>query len=212
MNRKTSGAILLTLLALSICFLAAADSSSAASTFGLPPPASNLGRLAATVPIVVGAGLHGNGALNQPTRIEIYDYVRANPGVHFRGICDGLGLSVGVVQYHLDLLEHAGLISSYIDGANKRYFEAGAYSQADMKLISISRHQTTAEILNILVHGSAVHRDIAQALGISSQALTWQMNQLRAAGLISAEKVGVNVNYCLKDAAAVGRALDLTKN
>jgi predicted transcriptional regulator len=65
-----------------------------------------------------------------------------------------------------------------------------------MRLTCLMRHGTAAQILLILAqNGPTLHRDIASSLNISSQALTWQMNQLKTAGLISAEKIGVNVLY-----------------
>jgi predicted transcriptional regulator len=154
---------------------------------------------------VVGANVHNNNAqpLDQPTRLEIYNCIKDNPGVHFRGICGKLGLSVGIIQYHLSVLEHVGLITSYNDGQNKRYFERSAVTKTDVKLISLMRHNTTAQILTALAKNpSVLHRDLAKCLGISSQALTWHMNQIKKAGLISAEKVGVNVKYCFSDADA----------
>jgi predicted transcriptional regulator len=152
---------------------------------------------------MIGAGLRGNSAppLNQPTRREIYNFLKENPGVHFRGICETLGLSVGEAQYHLEVLEQVGLIKAYTDGQNKRYFESNVFKKSDLQLISLLRHDTAAKILVILAqNGSALHRDIACCLGISSQALTWQMNQLKNAGLVNAEKTGVNVRYNLTDA------------
>jgi len=199
------------LLALSISFAVTTAEPNVFPDFGVQH--NNLQRLTASVPIVVGAGLHGNSTLplDQPTRLEINDFIKTNPGVHFRGICDGLGLFVGVVQYHLSVLEHAGLVMSYSDGQNKRFFEADAFTQPDMKLISLVRHETTGKILTILSQNpSALHRDIAQSLGISSQALSWQMNHLKKAGLITAEKAGVNVEYTLNNADAVKGALNLT--
>jgi hypothetical protein len=47
---------------------------------------------------------------------------------------------------------------------------------------------------------------------VSSQALSWQMNQLKKAGVVNAEKIGVNVVYSLKDTNAVRIALELTNN
>ena len=120
---------------------------------------------------------------------------------------------MGVVQYHLSVLERAGFITGYSDGQNKRYFEASVFTQADMKLISLVRHETAAKILATLCeNGSALHRDIACSLGVSSQALTWQMNQLKKTGLINAEKAGVNVEYSLNDANAIRLVLNLTSN
>jgi len=203
------------MLAFSVSFAAVANTANVLPDLGRVQHVDNLQRLTISVPIVIGASLHSNSTplLDQPTRLEINNFVKNNPGVHFRGICDGLGLSVGVVQYHLSVLDRAGFITGYSDGQNKRYFEANVFTQTDMKLISLMRHETTAEILTILSQNpSALHRDIACSLGVSSQALTWQMNQLKKTGLINSEKVGVNVKYSLNDANVIKLILNLTSN
>jgi predicted transcriptional regulator len=215
LNRKVALTILLAMLMLSVCFTAAASTSNILSSFTGVQHVDNLQRLTVSVPIVFGASLHNNSTplLDQPTRLEINNFVKSNPGVHFRGICDGLGLSVGVVQYHLSLLERAGFITGYSDGQNKRFFEAGVFAQSDMKLISLVRHETAAKILAILSQTpSVLHRDLACSLGVSSQALTWQMNQLKKTGLINAEETGVNVKYSVNDANAIKLILNLTNN
>jgi len=215
LNRKVALTILLAMLTLSVCLTVAVSTSNMISPFTGVQHVDNLKQMSASVPIVLGATLHNNSAqpLNQPTRIEINNFIKSNPGVHFRGICDALGLSVGVVQYHLSVLERAGFITGYTDGQNKRYFEHSAFTQTDMKLISLVRHETTAKILTTLSqNSSALHKDIARSLGVSSQALTWQMNQLKKTGLINAEKTGINVKYSLNDANAIKLILNLTNN
>ncbi len=212
MDKKTALAILLVALFLSVAFTASATTQTMQLPLGDMQQVEKIEQLTVVVPVAVGAGVHGNPSLlDQPTRLEINNYIKSNPGTHFRGICDGLGLSVGVVQYHLYVLEGGGYITSISDGQNKRFFQAGAFTQQEVALISLARHQTAADILTLLSQNpSMLHRDIAASLGISSQALTWQMNQLKKAGLINAEKEGVNVRYSLTDVEAVKVALDLT--
>jgi predicted transcriptional regulator len=124
-NQKTAFAILLIVLALSVTSLAASASTVfppvSAHAF---PNAVGHAQLTLSSVLVISTSLHGNSSLEQPTRLEIYNYVKANPGIHFRGLCNGLSLSVGVVQYHIGVLEHAGLLTAYKDGQNKRYFES----------------------------------------------------------------------------------------
>jgi len=214
LNRKAALTILLIMLTISISFAAAANIPNGLPDLGRVQHVDNLHQLTFSVPIVLGASLHSNSTppLNQPTRIEINNFIKSNPGVHFRGICDSLGLSVGVVQYHIGVLERAGFITGYTDGQNKRFFEH-TFTQTDMKLISLVRHETTAKILTTLSqNGSTLHKDIARSLGVSSQALTWQMNQLKKTGLINAEKTGINVKYSLNDANAIKLILNLTNN
>jgi len=215
LNRKAALTILLIMLTISISFAAAANIPNGLPDLSRVQHVDNLHQLTVSIPIVLGASLHSNSTppLNQPTRIEINNFIKSNSGVHFRGICDSLGLSVGVVQYHLSVLERAGFITGYAYGQNKRYFEASVFTNTDMKLISLVRHETTAKILTTLSqNSSAIHKDIARSLGVSSQALTWQMNQLKKTGLINAEKKGINVKYRLNDANAIKRILNLTNN
>jgi predicted transcriptional regulator len=215
LNNKTAIAILLMTLAVSVTFFTVASTQSLQPTFsGVPQHLGGAKGLTVSVPLFVGAGLQGNSSLlNQPTRHQIYDYITDNPGVHFRGICENLNLSIGVVQYHIYTLERSGCISGFNDGQNKRFFQAGEFTQEQMKLISLARHTTAAQILTMLTQNATMlHRDIAANLGVSSQALTWQMNQLKKADLISAQKESVNVKYALIDAQTVKSALNFVKN
>lgn len=207
-NQKTVLAVFLVVLALSVAFSAVTS-----STLFPPAPVQSFPdvdghvQLTLSSALVIGTSLNGNSSLEQPTRLEIYNYVNANPGIHFRGICNGLNLSIGVVQYHLGVLEHAGLIIAYDDGQNKRYFESTVDS-SDVALLSLLRHETAGKILfSLSQNNSVLHRDLACGLGISSQALSWQMNHLKKTGLICAEKEGVNVRYSLNPNASENKTL-----
>jgi predicted transcriptional regulator len=209
-------------VALSACLILLAFSLSlvtiAYAQSNLPhlPPTQNAGdshRFIFSMPLMLGAGLHNNsGSLNQPTRLEIYNYVKNNPGIHFRGICNNLELSIGVVQYHLNVLTHAGLLSVYNDGQCRRYFEPNTYATTDMKIISLLRHDTARKILTVLSENSPIlHKNLAHKISLSSQALTWQMNQLKHTGLIDTAQKENSVNYSLnkENAAALRLLLNL---
>lgn len=158
-----------------------------------------------SAPLVLGMDFNEDSRLlNQSTRIEIYSFVKNNPGIHFRGICDNLGLSVGVVQYHLGLLTRAGLLLVHRDRQYKRYFEIKRFGETAMKMISILRHETVRRILVVLSERDSIfHKDLAVKLDISSQALTWQMNRLRKTGLVDAVKEGMKVKYLLNQENAM---------
>ncbi len=204
MKQKTALSICLIMLVFSISFVTIAYAGSSIPNLNTVQDAHGSQHLVFSVPLVIGAGLHGNSTtLNQPTRLEIYTYVTNNPGVHFRGVCNGLGVSVGVAQYHLDVLVQAGLLKAYNDGPNKRYFESRTYAQKDVELISLLRHETAGKILTALAQkGSLLHKDLAHALNVSSQALTWQMTQLKKAGLVEGAKEGLSVRYVLNEKSA----------
>jgi predicted transcriptional regulator len=120
-----------------------------------------------------------------------------------RGICSDLGLSVGVVQYHLQFLTRAHSLCSRRYSRYKRYFESGRFSEAEMKTISLLRHGTVRRILSMLFEEKTLsHRDLASGLGISSQALTWQINRLSRAGLVDSTAEGIRKRYHLAEDCA----------
>lgn len=154
----------------------------------------------------------GAHLLNQTTRVQIYNFIKNNPGINFRGICNSLTLPIGVAQYHLAVLTKGGLISNRRDGRNKRYFESKKFSSIEKKIISVLRQETAAKILAILHNDeSASHGNLAQRLNISSQALTWHMKRLKESGLVTGLADGNTIKYSLDEAhlATVERCINV---
>jgi len=136
--------------------------------------------------------------LNQTTRMTVFNFIKDNPGFHFRAMSDCLDMPIGVLQYHLGLLVNSGLISVYSDGRYKRYFESGKFTETEAKAISILRHETAGKILVALVEKQcALHKELALKLGVSSQALSWQMNRLERMGVVRRKAEGLEVRYAL---------------
>jgi predicted transcriptional regulator len=204
LKRNEIISIALIAIVLSFSYLAIAYPQCNNINFATIQDADDTQRLIFSTPLVIGASLHENSRLlNQPTRMKIYSLVKDNPGIHFRAICNRLNLPIGAAQYHLNLLITAGLISVYTDGMYKRYFESKTFAEADMKIISLLRHNTIKSILSLLSQsGSMAHKEIASKIGVSSQALTWQINRLKKNGLIDITKEGMKVKYSLNQEKA----------
>jgi len=174
------------------------DASEAQYLLSLGKPRS-LVQSVVSIPIIAGVDLDG-GSLNRSARGEIFDFVRDNPGVHFRGICRHLGLSIGVVQYHLGLLTSAGHLISRRERRYKRYFESGRFSETDIEVISALRNGTARKIITILLgEPNLRHADLASLLDISSQALTWQIKRLKANGLVGVEAEYRTIRYSVTE-------------
>jgi len=141
------------------------------------------------------------GFFNQSTRMQIYNLIKNDPGIYFREICDRLGLSIGNVQYHLDLLVKKGLVAVKQDGRYKRYFETKKYSETEMQMISFLKHSTIKDILIALHSSPQTHKVLTNILGISSQALTWQMNRLKKTGFIYGIADNLTIQYFLTSEA-----------
>jgi predicted transcriptional regulator len=137
------------------------------------------------------------------TRTEIYNFINSNPGIQFRAICGGLGLSIGVVQFHLAQLQKSGLITSFRKGRYKRFFTARKFTRKEMDTIAALRLDTVRNILKALLNGKRVsHHELAMQVSISSQGLTWQMNRLRETELVQECRNGLNVTYSLSQTYA----------
>jgi len=146
--------------------------------------------------------------LNQTTRMTIFNFIKDNPGLHFRAISDRLSIPIGVLQYHLGLLLNRGLVSVYKDGRYKRYFEPRKFTEVEMKIISAFRRRGAGMILTALLNNSQItHSQLARQLNMSSQALSWQMNQLEKTKLVKRLVEGSNAKYSLSEVnqEAVGR-------
>lgn len=153
--------------------------------------------------------------LENTSRTEILRYIQANPGVQFRAICSSLGLSIGVVQFHLAVLQKNGLIKSICIGKYKRFFAAGKFSRKEMQTISTLKLETVKNILKTLLERKKVaHHELAIKLCISSQGLTWQMNRLQETGLIREDRKGLNVSYSLNASSIVSiiQAMSFVEN
>jgi len=141
--------------------------------------------------------------LNQTKRMDIYNLIKDNPGLHFRALSTFLNLPIGVLQYHLGLLVNGGLLSTFRDGRYKRYFESRRFKETEMRVISVLRNQTSGRILvSLFEKPETTHRELASKLNISSQALSWQMNRLKKINFVRIGVEGLNVKYSLDPAIA----------
>ena len=144
-------------------------------------------------------------------RTQIYDLITAKPGVHFREICRLLKMPVGVVQYHLGVLSSTGLVLSRRDKRYRRFFASGVYSSREVEVISALRQDTARLIVSMLLERSGIrHGELASELGLTSQAVTWQMKGLKALGLVEEEDESTIKSYTLNPCVlqTVSRCMD----
>src|SRR2546428_8979369 len=68
-----------------------------------------------------------HSGLELQSRRRIYEFLSANPGVHLRRIGQTLGMSTGMLSYHLGVMERQGLLKSEAARHRRRYYLAQAY-------------------------------------------------------------------------------------
>jgi len=150
----------------------------------------------------VDVSANNQASFNNSTRTQIYDFVKDNPGIQFRGICASLSLPVGLAQYHLGVLVKAGLVSFIRDGRYKRYFLSKKFSKKEMLTISMIRHKTVKRILEVLLNRKQLsHGKLAGEVSITSQALTWQMKSLKKTEFVLQANDGLRTIYSLDEAS-----------
>jgi predicted transcriptional regulator len=151
------------------------------------------------------------GSANFSTRAMIMQYIVENPGVYLREMAEFLSLPVSVVQYHLYVLEKTGQVENYRNGRYKRFFVAGVYGETERKVISLMRQDTPGKILVSLANkepSELSHTKLAKSLGITSQALTWQISKLKEIGIVESSFIhGIGSSYHLT--GDVGKLVEL---
>jgi predicted transcriptional regulator len=132
-------------------------------------------------------------------------FILTNPGVYLREISEDLGLAMGVVQYHTWVLTKNGEVEECRSGRYRRFFGAGRYQEDEREVISLMRRGTTGKILLALSENQVLaHVRLARLLGISSQALSWQMRLLKRVGVVDTFETQVRgeLSYRLVDGIA----------
>lgn len=129
---------------------------------------------------------------NVEVRRRTLELVRSYPGLHLREIQRQLDTSAMLTEYHLNLLEKWGLVTS-IQEKNYRRFFANAQvprplSREDKRALGLLRQTIPLGVLLLLLeHGRRTHGEIAQALGLHKSTLTYHLNLLEKAGVIERE-------------------------
>ena len=126
-------------------------------------------------------------ALDHPSRRRIQSLVEAHPGIHLRGLVRISALALGVVRYHVRVLEGTGHLSSVIVGGQRCFFPSGVEPVLDVPQITRRRLQ----VLECVEARPGVGvREVARALGLSPQTVGYHVRLLRESGLVGAESAG----------------------
>ncbi len=130
---------------------------------------------------------------------KVLQYIQENPGCHLRQIKRNLDLSMGTMQYHLNMLEKQGKVSSERHNLHKYYFPIGLFEQKERHILKILNQDTAREILMVILEKkNPTQTDIAGLIGVSAASANWHMNRLIEFGLISESKDGKFKKYTLK--------------
>ena len=126
------------------------------------------------------ARLQRNRLLENAVRKRIYEFIADHPGKHYRAILSHLGLSMGVLTYHLNTLERGELITSNQDGVYRRFYQAGR--KAELRRFLSKIQQKIVAVIE--QNGGISQAGIAQTLELSRPLVNYHLHVLQDAGLV----------------------------
>lgn len=146
------------------------------------------------------ARVSGNEVLEHPGRQEVYERVKAAPGINFVQLGDQVAFGASTLTYHLRVLERNEYITSVKDGRYLRFFDrqGGSYAGAKKVAVSALRNPTSAAMArHIRDHPGVNQRDLALAFAVTASTVNWHMTRLSTAGLVDKRRDAHFTRYYL---------------
>lgn len=129
--------------------------------------------------------------LDHELRSQIYEAVKAEPGVSPHDLVARQQVGWSTVVYHLNVLERNELIIAIRDGRYRRYFDrsSGRFANGRKQVVAALKNETTAAIAqHIREQPGAVQRRIAEQFGLAASSVHWHIKRLVEADLVTKER------------------------
>ena len=152
---------------------------------------------------------HNLIASSVDVRDEIYNSITKNPGIRYRELLRLVGISNGVLTYHLEMLEKSGQIQVSRNSNNRvtRYFVANI-SKQDSNIISCLRSRVTRNIMIfVLQNESCTFNEIVDHVGKAPSTISRYIRKLREVGILRTKYGNDRLLYSIADTIMVNRVL-----
>jgi predicted transcriptional regulator len=145
-----------------------------------------------------------HNGLELESRKRIYEYLIANPGVHLRRIGQALGMSTGMLSYHLGVLEREELVKSEAARHRRRYFLAQAYRPDQRLVVALLRERVPRRVLiELATYGQRSFADLLHATGVTKSTLSYHLSKVVASGVVFRGRRERESVFSLRDGAGV---------
>lgn len=142
----------------------------------------------------------GEDVLELPTRKELFEHVRANPGIHFNKLKRDLDIETGALQYHLRELEEYDVLESETYQGKRRIFVARELNEEEKSILATLRYETTRRVLLYLLReGPARNKQIAAEIGVTPATISWHLSNLVEVGVVKELRESRTVWYELEN-------------
>lgn len=133
-------------------------------------------------------------ALEHPRRRKMLDLLRSKPGLTLAQLQREAGLTNGVARHHVALLEAAGVVRSVQDGALRRLWPVG------VPIAPPTPGLAERAIATLAARGPMRATELADALGVSRQALHYHVKRLQDEGRLVAKRDAHELTLTLRPA------------
>lgn len=138
------------------------------------------------ITVIMYSKIKRENLLKNAVRKRIFEYIKENPGKHYRAILNDLDLPMGVLTYHINRLEKAQYVKSRQDGMFRRFYTTGPKTEMRFFLSDIQE-----SILSVIKENQGISQsNIAKKISVSRKVVNYHVNILDQAGLIFVESHG----------------------
>jgi DNA-binding transcriptional ArsR family regulator len=129
--------------------------------------------------------------LDHPARQQIYERIEADPGVHLSELSRELDVSWGTLLHHLRKLEKAELVTSDKANGKRCFFLPGQVSESRQEILPALENEKARRIAEFYVENpSASQTEAADELGYSAALVSYHLQKLEDAGVVTREREG----------------------
>lgn len=153
-----------------------------------------------------------NEILEHERRGKIYEFIKKNPGLHFRELQRRLKVPLASLEYHLDYMVRKKVLLRESEGHYTRYY-AEHLDDEDKKILRSLRQRRLREVVLIILSKEKVkYCDILEDLKIPSSTLSFYLKYLCDRNVVSRRKVGYENFYFIKERDRVTKVLTAYKS
>jgi predicted transcriptional regulator len=133
----------------------------------------------------------GVSILMNEKRREIFQHLVEHPLAHLRELARETEIPVGTADWHLKILLHEGIISSFVDRNKRHYYPSGWIAKEDLQCLSALQDGASKAIYFLVRKYSGLNQtDIAGKLGKYQQYVQPHLAALERCGFLTSESEG----------------------
>lgn len=134
-------------------------------------------------------------------RQELFDAIRAEPGVHLSDLAKRVDCGWGTVLYHLAVLERSGYVTVVKDGGFKRFFPTGEFDFQQLRAMYVLKSGPARSVYDAVRDNPGINGvTLAGKVGVRPASLARPVAQLVHLGVLRKVRAGREVRFYANEA------------